>query len=210
MKERPILMSTPMVKAILEDRKTQTRRVITPAPSHQPRLFSNAANCWFVGDDEQIKCPYGIRGAQLWVRETWSGSNIERAARNPLHPMDALAFLADYEKRPEGSKWRPSIFMPRWASRILLEIEDVRVESLNSISEKDAIAEGLEVVKGNRASYWKCYDPQARNNLNQRIIGYNSPIESYRTLWNSINAKRGFSWATNNWVWVVQFRRLKP
>lgn len=201
-KERPILFSGPMVRAILEGRKTQTRRVIKPVPefvgSSAP-LDQNDPACWASGwgrndedaftlDEVSHCCPYGQSGDRLWVRETWAdvrGMGFDRG--NSAEPMMA-GYSADVvpgsdsdeTRKAYGVKWKPSIHMPRWASRILLEVTAVRVERINSISGIDALAEG---------------------------IAPGHDVTDFKDLWDSINAERDFGWETNPWVWVVGFKR---
>lgn len=184
MNERPILFSGPMVRAILEGRKTQTRRVMNPQPVDQDE------NGWYVQvpvtdarapgmvfyERKYFHCPYGQPGDQLWVRETFDdvhGSVLYRA-----NPEDAEDFPPCGGKR---CHWKPSIFMPRWASRITLEIVGVRVERVQEITPDDARAEGVEHLY--------------------------APRNAFANLWDSINAKRGYGWDSNPWVWVVEFRR---
>lgn len=199
-KERPIIFSGPMVKAILVEQKTMTRRVVRGKALEwlQPGMFSPA----FVANPENGMCPYGSPGDRLWVRETWAaheyydgrpprdipeGVTIECA----VEPHGVITQGDDHRPIKEGErgKWRPSIFMPRWASRITLEITGVRVERLQDISHEDALAEGAK-------------DEDAGS--------YGFPVTSYaignfRLLWDSINAKRGYSWESNPWVWVIEF-----
>lgn len=215
MKERPILFSGPMVRAILEGRKTQTRRVVKP----QPEL---RWNCWLTddasievcrnehpkGDDCQreffTRCPFGQPGDRLWVRETWSARTAHFCGEGGCECCDAyIKYEADGDERqftedeipPEWSyrrdrERRPSIHMPRWASRITLEITGVRVERLQEISEGDARAEGA--------------DPRTAG------VEQGEPLKTHRTgfvqLWASINGID--SWFANPWVWVVEFRRV--
>lgn len=198
MKARPILFSGPMVRAILEGRKTQTRRVVKrqgdmefdPAdPYFGPYWLAYATDA--DGEDAKVRCPYGVPGNRLWVRETyaWSGdSSIPEADRIA---SGEVWYRADGE-RGGGIRWRPSIFMPRWASRILLEITGVRVERLLEISEADAQAEGID-LKGFRSQ-------------TEGIAGREHRIH-YRDLWESINGAG--SWDANPWVWVVSFRRVE-
>jgi hypothetical protein len=184
MKERPILFSGPMVRAILEGRKTQTRRVVKPQSAI---LTDEMARVLGVQPPAQqnapvISCPYGVPGDRLWVRETyaWSGdSSIPEADRIA---SGEVWYRAD-GGRGGGIRWRPSIFMPRWASRILLEITDVRVERLQDISDDDCRAEG--------------YDRS-----------HAFPREWFARLWASINGTG--SWAANPLVWVVSFQRVTP
>lgn len=202
-KERPILFSAPMVRAILEGRKTMTRRVIKP----QPTIDSMGNLCWKGScygqrPDGQprldaIRCPYGKPGDRLWVRETWQA--VERESDG----LDGVLFKADNDfipikNTPEAAElwmdsadvrpdalWKPSIFMPRWASRILLEVTEVRAERLQEISEDDAIAEGAELA-----------------------VGRTNPKHPFRDLWDRINFDRGHGWMTDPWVWVVSFKVL--
>lgn len=158
--ERPILFSGPMIRAILDNRKTQTRRVIRPQPiNYKPRLFDGR---WFYNNcgngGEEMRCPYGKPGDRLWVKE--KHVLLDRDGWiDPAQPRDAMIHgnrngvgYADFEHDPDsercrkelGYKWRSPIHMPRWASRILLEITEVRVQRLQDISEEDAIAEGFD------------------------------------------------------------------
>lgn len=214
-RERPILFSAPMVRAILEGRKTQTRRIVKGIALDwlAPDMFTPE----FVADPGNHLCPYGVPGDRLWVRERWAswmfapvlpgyGGKISRdpgdwlyAATDPewdamMHDRRALA---DCNKRSEDGRTgnyvvRNSIHMPRWASRITLEITDVRVERLNDCSPDDAKAEGLEWVAptygiGDIAETWSA-----------------DPVAAYRALWEHINGPG--SWDANPWVWVVGFK----
>lgn len=180
MTERPILFSAPMVRALLAGTKTQTRRVVKRPERYEGGLH-NCLHC----------CPYGEPGDRLWVRETWAPQvDCEVSAQRwtklqAQHgPMPLLHFAADNEPGPWITKWRPSIHMPRWASRITLEVTEVRVERLQDISDADARAEGCVAT-----SKWA---PNVR--------------DDYAALWESINGAG--SWAANPWVWVVAFRRV--
>jgi hypothetical protein len=211
MKERPILFSAPMVRALLDGSKTQTRRVLKQAtgPSLSVGMSDDDAGVaelsWLWGDgpghdvNETIKrvaCPYGKPGDRLWVRETFAdlrGTGIEHRP-DPSGPLKRYAFAADHppgsngdEARKEfGVKWKPSIHMPRAASRITLEITEVRVERLQDISRGDAMVEG-------------CPFPN--------MAAYNDPRKWYADLWESINGPG--SWDTNPYVWVIEFKRLE-
>lgn len=200
-KERPILMSGPMVRAILDGRKTQTRRVVKPQPT-----FVNAEALYVIQEfpDEphrEIDCPYGKVGDRLWVKETFCTPFTIGAPGQG----QKIRFRASHVEDGFTYKWRPSIFMPRWASRITLEIVSVRVERLQHISEEDAIAEGVEPLRKlapQMPHHWKSY----------RLSGDGTFCEatawdSYRTLWESINGNG--SWAANPWVWVVEFKRVE-
>ena len=195
MKERPILFSGPMVRAILDGSKTQTRRTFKGTTEHKgpynPAYMEahQQANGW------GSICPHGTPGDRLWVRETWA---VQHGfdAWTPRHiPRGARIYYsatADL-KGPcgvGGLRCRPSIFMPRWASRILLEITDVRVQRLQEISEGDARAEG------------------AIGALNDSIGDNWCAREAFAALWESINGTG--SWHANPWVWAITFRRLEP
>jgi len=198
MTERPILFSGPMVRAILEGRKTQTRRVLKGAPM---RLW--AASGWEIEDGDCLWCdaygdyhsltsicPYGRIGDRLWVRETHYISDEEReAVGGAIHTsVEAQVYYrADSQNHAsDGVPWRPSIHMPRWASRITLEVVSVRVERLQDISANDAYAEGVIVTNPDGCD----------------------PVMNYCTLWESINGPS--SWDANPWVWAVEFRCVSP
>ena len=179
MKERPIIFSGPMVRAILDGRKTQTRRVVKPQPDEvkDPNAKVALITCLrFYQAGKEHSCPYGAPGDRLWVRETF-------AMESPTCPV----YLADQTDKTTVERWKPSIHMPRWASRLTLEIVSVRVERSQDISEKDAAAEGCEPK------------PEKDHDIFKFTKGY-------ETLWKSIN---GFgSWALNPWVWVIEFKKL--
>ena len=209
MKQRPILFSGPMVRALLDGSKTQTRRVAKA--KHLSWIEGSVLN-FLDGKWNQRPLPYGKPGDQLWVRETWQGPLLEEYEvdadadwqsanrihqyQNPAH----CAFAADGGSPPEfidsddniQRRWRPSIHMPRWASRITLEITGVRVERLQNISEADALAEGVSDTGA------KILDSVANE-----VTG---PIAEYSVLWESINGPG--SWDLNPWVWVVEFKRI--
>ena len=209
MKERPILFSGAMVRALLAGEKTQTRRVVKPQPPaatvsvqtyHHP---DPRAHFWASGRasllDWAIPCPYGEPGDRLYVRETFvkiigqSGGWIETDYQATYRHGDRLGDTLGIRK-----KWTPSIHMPREASRILLEITGVRVERLNSISEADARAEGIT-------------DGGCTEGGNPETCGCTTPIpdarDAFIRLWTSINGTD--SWAANPWVWVVEFKRAE-
>lgn len=200
MKERPILFSAPMVRALLSGTKTQTRRIVKP-PRNIVSLYrpfpNEPENVHGVDADGLIgwyavpaACPYGQPGDRLWVRETFCLSESAPYAdgKSDAKPL----YRADF--KPEDDQpwyWKPSIFMPRWASRITLEVVSVRVERLQDISEADAVAEG-------------CTDPDKRT-IAPRTICHASARTEYMALWEKING--GGSWAANPWVWVVEFKK---
>lgn len=221
MKERPILFSAPMVRAILEGRKKVTRRALK-----LPHGFWETSA---TGELVPIpaNCPYGKPGERLWVRETWSDVNLQgapgiayRADDDIRDLMEEESFLDergafnydDQRTKPyqfacwsedlisgaEG-RWRPSIHMPRWVSRILLEITAVRVERLQDISEEQARAEGIT-------------DGGCNNCGNHEPCGCDCPspsaIDSFCHLWGEINGPH--AWDANPWVWVIEFKRVQP
>lgn len=206
-KERPILFSGPMVRAILDGRKTQTRREIKKATGKAFwRMFEREEGHCFAFRDElrsyEFKCPYGQPGDRLWVKETFAlGSQ-----NGIVHAADEQVFYRAtdpaWDEENTAFKWKPSIFMPRRLSRITIEITDVRTERLQDITEQDAIAEGIERAPESAADAtgWKDY--------RGGYVGQGScdARDSYRTLWESINGPE--SWAANPWVWVVEFRRI--
>jgi len=215
MNEKPILFSGEMVRAILEGRKSQTRRVISEKlmqcqdPEDEPEVFVK----W---------CKYGQPGDRLWVRETWrivgwdesgdwqieykDGSTRwfdsvqdidedtsvrywEQCTDDCIKakiPEDDAGYFTFNDEYPCPTRWRPSIFMPRWASRISLEITQIRVQRLWEISLEDVIVEGGP-------------------------FGYSgSSDEDFAVVWNSINEKRGYGFNTNPWVWVIEFKQVQP
>lgn len=204
-KERPILFSGPMIRAILDGKKTQTRRVVKApvdyvAPgglsTSDPSNYGYEDDCgewWKLKvDDEtenQIPCPYGRPGDRLWVRETWrcfGGREYEYQ-----HEPRSIIFKATADLIDCGP-WRPSIFMPRWASRLMLDVTRVRVERLKDISHEDAVAEGCYRIEPCEA--------YPHGNAWGRA--------GYAALWQEINGKTGpKSWDANPWVWVVEFER---
>ncbi|OAM15255.1 hypothetical protein A7P85_08725 [Eikenella corrodens] len=198
MKERPILFSGPMVRAILEGRKTQTRRIVNPQPKNRrggrwmycyesmnKKLEGSFyyswpdkknGNCFSErGPESQItyRCPYGQVGDRLWVREAWA-----------VHPeTGSLLYRAD-DNAPENTRWKPSIHMPRKHSRILLEMTSIRVERLQTISWEDALAEGTD-------------NDQATTNA----------VGSFVKYWDYINGAE--AWDMNPWVWVIGFKKVE-
>lgn len=225
MTERPILYSGSMVRAILDDRKTQTRRIANGVVE-DPGPYSVEA--WERG--EMPRCHYGSPGDRMWVRETWryhdwteEGEPWIRYAADDT-TAGPLAVSDDWTDRvtaawealsaPENfaidaaardRKWRPSIFMPRWASRLTLDVTAVRVERLQAISEDDARAEGvreLPLQEGAPGAWWTA-DPSAGAAMHAR-----DPVAAFRKLWDSINGNRA-SWVSNPWVWVVEFKRAE-
>jgi len=253
MTEKPILFSGPMVRAILEGYKTQTRRVVdfnrlrivprwtiradwglgsggvlnqgkkAKCTFNQCGAVSgkDTKGCWLGVKPEEFDfvCPYAegqthlkekqwqisVDNSQLWVRETWAAiawdwpqgwMDVQYKADKAISMQRAvpdnkwlrLFSCSNSCSDADGDKWRPSIHMPRWASRIQLEVTGVRVERVQDISEQDAVSEGI----GGKDYHWI----------------YGNPIDEFGQLWDSINESRGFGWAVNPWVWVIEFRRV--
>lgn len=197
--ERPILFSAPMVRALLDGTKTQTRRLVKP----QPEAVHDGEPYWFVGGyrawtyrrtsdvlrkgGKELPCPYGQAGERLWVRETWARDDEDGALmyRADLgRDMNADAWEQGRLEGVPRYRWKPSIHMPRAASRLTLEVTGVRVERLHQISRGDAMAEG-------------CPFPNLQDG--------ESPVRWYEYLWRAINGPD--SWDANPWVWVVEFRK---
>lgn len=193
MTDRPILFSGPMVRALIEGRKTQTRRLLLNLiPWDDLTVLVDAER-----DGPELLLPYAARrfavGHRLWVREAWAVARVfdgmspdqwSRAARRPL----SVAYEADGAPHPNVGKLRPSIHMPRVASRLTLTVADVRVQRLQEISPADAIAEGISPAANSQTI--DCDTP--------------NPVDAYRDLWDSLNAKRA-PWASNPWVVAVSF-----
>jgi hypothetical protein len=245
-KERPIIFSAPMVRAILDGRKTQTRRIVKPSPGrqsewltgelinsvphgeiidggwqmHHPRAGTHYAGV-DVGYDSPlgwVKCPYGKPGDRLWVREAWGYRGGSWFGAEPEVERIRLAYREDGSEalfvRPVNSynpserrsteqnnsywhSWRSSIHMPRFASRITLEITDVRVQRLQEISEDDAKAEGAE--------WYGVADLKPNGDLREGdSVAYRA---GFHDLWSSINGKENYQ--SNPWVWALTFRRLE-
>ena len=157
-----------------------------------------------------IPCPYGAAGDQLWVRETWQTRREWDHLKPSLLPEDAdLWWPANWASHralnAKPGKNRPSIFMPRWASRITLEVERVWVERVQDISDEDADAEGIFNESGKHL--WYC-DGQSFSPDQQCACGERSPHEEFADLWDSINAKRGYGWDINPWCWCIEFSNL--
>lgn len=245
MKERPILFNTDMVKAILEGRKTQTRRVVKPMNGEQSKWLSNellskSLSCYLCEVNRElgaqfqhpkagetigsvkvekmsplgwIKCPYGQVGDRLWVRETWASLRLEIdyesgivdgweevepdvVKRNKEIGYFTIAYKADEHwddgyncVEDRGFRFRPSIHMPRWASRITLEITDIRVERVQDIDDESAGKEGI-----------------SNYNYNGKYCDSGKLI--FKQMWNSITKNKAHKWDKNPWVWVIEFKRI--
>ena len=218
-RERPILMSGPMVRAILEGWKSQTRRAVKHPHIECADRFAFAPEFgrWEMGETHHgpvahvgfLRCPFGVPGDLLWVRETWcfahpeyhdQSEGVRRGDRPVRDKMPWWCHYAATDDDVDEPKWSPSIHMPRWASRITLRVTSVRVERVQVISEADARAEGVEPAGGFMATsgHWQNYAADGPS--------LSSARESFTTLWDSINGKRpGAAWRDNPWVWAVGF-----
>ncbi|HBY7665162.1 TPA: hypothetical protein MI703_00410 [Klebsiella pneumoniae] len=243
MKERGMIFNSEMIRAILSNRKTQTRRImkvqpesnqlglllITDSTKHSDIGKYHWAESNATGNHVRSKlfsCPFGAVGDRIWVRETWSDVNLDGAPAVAYRADDEVydlmeneslldedgafnyqdmrvskyqfaAWHSDLISGIEGN-WRPSIHMPRWASRILLEITDVRVERLNAISEKDARAEGI--IDGGCLN---CGEPEPCGCANPEP----DATDAFAYLWQSIYGQE--NWNANPWVWVIEFKRVE-
>lgn len=223
MKQIPILFSTPMVQAILDGRKTQTRRTIKPQPELRQfigNVTGNKIEGWQIPGTDKfwqpddapdcslLNCPYGKPGDVLWVRETWSSLNTDNGIEYGFKSTASNATLEAMEDYK--LKWKPSIHMPKAACRLYLQITDIRVERLQDISEDDAKAEGIQPLLQSRmqvAIDGRLY----RNYLNNPELFNHGlrPVDSFKSLWQTINGPE--SWDRNDWIWVISFKRIdKP
>ena len=242
-KERPILFNGEMVRAILDGRKTQTRRPIKPQPYKDKDPYPDGRDIWHYRGKHMSSgftvpqwvvadSPFGAPGDRLYGRETWrvigwhegmplliqyksDGTSLEEPGDSTYWDEDrymqyyfdctddclAAGFTANEEgvfNMPDDeipTRWRPSIHMPRWASRITLEVKRVWVEQVHEISEEDAIAEGCELAEG--------YEHLA-------VAFFQHPHKQvFIELWDDIYAKRGFGWDANPWVWVIDFKPVR-
>jgi hypothetical protein len=266
-RERPIIFSGPMVRAILESKKTQTRRLFIKANEHHGiwdpanYVFPARERGWIAWwstaytmtpkeaaemaeltkrtyTDDGIPCPYGEPGDHLWVRETWNffddsplGADVPHVSLDRLGPAApwhgvqgtrSITWRAAYRADGEISHpvygralWRSPLFMHRWASRLLLEVTEVRVQRLQEISEEDARAEGLgeghdllhQNVPGDAPPEWMI-EPKEMLHLGGMDLLYPSAKDQFSRLWDSLNGKRA-SWDSNPWVWAISFKRLE-
>lgn len=208
-RERPILFSGPMVRAILEGRKTQTRRTLSPAVDCDSWHYDAGDGVWFPWVEKTesipasaIRCPFGFTGDTLWVRETWTPTTVKE---NCVYRADFRDRRGDFwdsiAEDDSDVRWRPSIFMPRHFSRISLCVVSVRVERLQDISESDAKAEGIEFQDDEKEAWrgWRSFDETCL---------FETALESFREGWDRINGKRA-PWSSNPWVWVVSFERIE-
>lgn len=220
MKENPVLFSASMVRAILEGRKTQTRRVIKPQPRNDqiiPREWSSIMRRrtgmissdnyggdglgWCAldanGNNHEFRCPFGEVGDRMWVRETFRILGSGPGEKIPKSGIrDMVQYFADQDES-RIARYRPSIHMPRWASRINLEITGVMAERLQEIRAEDAIAEGLTDCGG----AWSI----STEKMTSRCV---DPRDTFSDLWSHINGHG--SWDANPFVWVIDFKRIDP
>lgn len=217
MKETGIIMSGDHPKKVMDDLKTMTRRTygleeINQNPDDWLRSNHHVGKDFVfllkgTGEPKRIKCPYGQVGDRLRVKETFMfnkgadyresfvGTDLEFCLGQPPHYLYRADDTEEVHRQEQWFKWRPSIFMPRKASRITLEITGLRAERLQEITEADAEAEGLR-------SHIDDFQPGCSYMVEAR--------EKFQDLWDSLNAKRGYSWTSNCWVWVIEFRRIMP
>lgn len=208
MTERGILFSAPMVRKLLAGEKTQTRRLVNPASWDPHGLALNAVlahggklgvQAYFGQESWGVRCPYGMVGDRLWVRETFYCDHVWAGSKGTVEEWLAMTYYrADYESEAAWSQaeewaertpaWRPSIHMPRWASRILLDVTEVRVQRLQEITRQDAIAEGVPLSIPAEL----CADP----------------VAEFGNLWDCINEDR-CPWKANPWVWAVSFKLVE-
>lgn len=230
-KEHGILFSAPMVRAILAGQKSQTRRLLQAQSAECADVWAdNGDGTWssgWRGDGgnlatlETVRAPHGPVGRRLWVRETWRTEELQSgqdgvrfAADDVFAPIDNTEGAAEdwviaHNNGARAAKWKPSIHMPRWASRITLEVTRVRVERVGDISEEDARAEGVDWA----APYYTAAELRRRldedDREDPREVGYSSGSfarQNYVKLWDEINGAGSF--AASPWVWVYDFRRV--
>jgi hypothetical protein len=233
MKEKPIIFSAPMVMAILDGKKCMTRRIVKPQPERQDN------GCWYwkntawniaqISDLSPLDISLYQVGMRLWVRERIDNrpenGNFYYHADNKGVGEDVFKLLLDAGKSHKKSI--PSVFMPRWASRITLEITDVKIERLQDITEEDAINEGVEYLfskddlktvaglrnykqeeMGFKNYLWHgCAKGKVMQKWNHQYSSYSNAIGSFSSLWQYLNYKRGYGWDTNPWVWAISFKR---
>lgn len=221
-KERPILFSGPMVRAIIAGRKTQTRRPYKPSGGF-PKIDGETTPTTSEQWTEYGPSRYGNSGDRLWVKEGWRPAWHDDLYCTVQYAADSSYRKPEFDSEERGHRfadlceqsgdnaepWHPSIYMWREMSRLTLEVTGVRVERLQEISESDAIAEGVQTERDHYGGDvpLKVHGSVAWHRYDERACSAVSAVESYRTLWDSINGKT--SWDANPWVWVVEFKVLE-
>lgn len=213
-KERPILFNREMVRSVLSGIKTQTRRLINPQPiSPGQGAYFDAYNGgpqwnWWAQDNKQylsqiIRCPFGKPNDRLWVRETWmhiddEGDKFDGLGTQIYYRAEQSKNSLEYA-RTQSLAWHPSIHMPRWASRILLEVTGVHVERVQDITEENAKNEGVGLYFEDGSSGWGQYDSTHPSDYSHRW--------GFKRIWDDLYSERN-SWGLNPWVWVIEFKRI--
>lgn len=219
--EKPIIFSAPMVKAILEGKKTQTRRVIKPQPDHSYDYYLGGWECWTKGPcalcgDENGKVHHPWQpGDILWVRETWAKISDWTNVDPDVGMRDGYIYKADWHDNAEHPKWRPSIHMPKEAARIFLLVKSVKTERLQDITEEDARAEGMlapgirEYLLDSTSEKWCKYTVLAAKLQGRERPFTTDCIGGFALFWDSLNGKRGYPFEANPWVWVISFEEIR-
>ncbi|MFA5378198.1 MAG: hypothetical protein WC455_20765 [Dehalococcoidia bacterium] len=217
MKKHPILMSTTMIQAILDGRKTQTRRVIKPQPTISAcglilhgaewleQYMTSENEIVHIGDySKRHRCPYGQVGDHLWCKETWAS---DCTCENP--ECNGVIYKAGYAGKIIPDKWRPSIFLPRKFSRLTLEITEIRVQRVQEITDKEIQAEGVEVTFFEPGEFGIA-NPCATGvvDLPNGYTIYTTARGCFTALWNSINGKK-YPWESNPYVWAITFKVIR-
>ncbi|MDR1937842.1 MAG: hypothetical protein LBQ73_05010 [Tannerellaceae bacterium] len=196
-KEKPILFSTPMVRAILESKKDMTRRVVKGPHCTDINGSVNIYGFWFIPEQDKDHAFDGIApycvGDVLWVRETFTKSECGEYIYRADKIFDGMG------KGDFAWNWTPSIFMPREAIRIKLKVKHIRLERIQGISERDAVREGITTIS--------FVLPDEKTKLKPKGGTFRTEFKHF---WDDLNAKRGYGWDKNPWVWVIQFDRIKP
>lgn len=197
MRERPILMTTENAQKCHDGTKTQTRRIMKVQPDDDAKILMGELGAShgvaYIGNAQsgglvtRVQSPFGIVGDRLWVREAWAPCH---ECPYEIYKGQNVKNCPSCDASTSGLRWKPSLYMPRWACRTVLEITDVRVERLKDISPADALAEGVFCPDVGYAQH-----------------GDRAPVLLYGFLWESIHGTG--SWAMNPWVWVIEFRKVE-